>query len=142
MIGPPGGKGRGFGGMPIGGFGSTTTIGGLPGSLIGPTPPGGSGCGLSVILSLMFLMRLSRTTVVVSFVAVSFLTGVGVTVLNCLTTTGVRTVESEREAENERIPPPPPPPPDLARASVALSVTEASAAIARLESMMVRVFMV
>src|SRR5262245_26062539 len=65
---------------------------------------------------------------------VSFLTVGVVTGLILLTTTGVRA------AENERIPLDPPPA-DLARASVELRVTVASAAIARLESMVVCVFM-
>src|SRR5262245_4823885 len=134
-----GAGGAGGAGGSFGGSGSTILPGGKVMTLPGSSLPGSSlpGKVTTLLGSSLLGSSLPVTTLGSSLpVVFSFFTAeVVVTVLTCLMTTG-----DVRTAENERAPLDPPPPPDLARASVELRVTVASAAIARLESM--RVFMV
>src|SRR5262245_5709332 len=129
-----GAGGAGGAGGSFGGTGSTILPGGKVMILPGSTLPGkvttlpGSSLPVTTLGSSLPV----TTAVVFSF----FTAEVVVTVLICLTTTGV-----VRTAEDECIPLDPPIAP-LARASVELRATVANAAIARLESMLVRVFMV
>src|SRR5262245_24089359 len=151
-----GAGGAGGAGGSFGGTGSTILPGGkvmiLPGStlpgkvttLLGSIVPGFSlpgstlpGKVTTLLGSSLPVTTLGSSLPVTTAVVFSFFTAeVVVTVLICLTTTGV-----VRTAEDECIPLDPPIAP-LARASVELRATVANAAIARLESMLVRVFMV